>query len=340
MKSKIILLVSIFLMRRGRIFSTAFPAQVKQPSANRYLGRFQFRQTCATWNDKHPRSLSFPLSRLQTVRYFSSSTSPTSSPSTRNQFLQESLTAIGVDANDLHEASMSSIQDPTAGYDNNYGKPAIRAYRSFIFPKKEEDMNSIALAAAARRCAQQINFLIKRFKSHQTEWVRHHDEAAKSRRVFPLILVLDNVRSAFNVGSLFRTADACGCQLVLTTGITPHPNGNGADKLAKSALGAEYLVPSQHFTSTKDAIAYLRKEMPEFKLVGMETTEHSQAYTDLEYSPNVVLVLGNEVTGVDTEIMRDLDSIVEIPMFGAKNSLNVAACAPVVLYEILRQWNV
>jgi 23S rRNA (guanosine2251-2'-O)-methyltransferase len=152
---------------------------------------------------------------------------------------------------------------------------------------------------------------------------------------------LDNVRSAFNVGSVFRTADAAGCSLVITTGITPHPGGGGAEKLHKSALGAELVVPSRHFTTTRDAIEFLSSELPGYQLIGIETTERSVLYSEHEYSPaGAVLILGNEVTGVDTEIMPDLDTIVEIPMYGAKNSLNIAACAPVVLYEVLRQWKV
>lgn len=139
--------------------------------------------------------------------------------------------------------------------------------------------------------------------------------------------------------------------MVITTGITPSPNGSGREKLAKSALNADRVVPSKHFTNTKEAVEYLRKEHPGFELIGMETTEWSKCYTQESYPgagsftengvlPEVgsVLVLGNEVTGVDTEIMPLLDKIVEIPMFGTKNSLNIAACAPVVMYEILRQW--
>ena len=178
-------------------------------------------------------------------------------------------------------------------------------------------------------------------------------ETNNQREVFPLILLLDNVRSAFNVGSLFRTADACGCCMVITTGITPHPNGNGAEKLAKSALGADHAVPSRHFATTLEAIQFLRSHSPSLHLVGMETTHRSKLYTDVIYAgegltlkpdgnlPDIgtVLVLGNEVTGVDTEILNLMDSVVEIKMYGLKNSLNVAACAPVVLYEILRQWN-
>ena len=104
---------------------------------------------------------------------------------------------------------------------------------------------------------------------------------------------------------------------------------------------------------------YLKQYRPNLMLVGMETTERSKLYHDIKYpgqevastdglilenncmtSPGVALFLGNEVSGVDTDIMSSLDVVVEIPMFGQKNSLNVAACAPVVMYEILRQWRV
>ena len=204
---------------------------------------------------------------------------------------------------------------------------------------------------AANRYARQIDFLSKRHRSREAEWVRHID-TAEHRRTFPLVLVLDNLRSAANVGSIYRSADACGCLEILTTGITPHPNGNGAEKLAKSALGAERIVTSRHFTTTKQALEFLREERPNLLLVGMETTDRSKCYTDVQYPgselpnsgedltqyPGVALFLGNEVSGVDTDIMPELDQVVEIPMFGKKNSLNVAACAPVVMYEILRQW--
>lgn len=108
-------------------------------------------------------------------------------------------------------------------------------------------------------------------------------------------------------------------------------------------------MPSQHFTTTKEAIDFLKTHYSGFTLIGMETTERSQIYTQYQFPGSIddempqkgsCLVLGNEVTGVDTEIMPLLDAIVEIPMFGQKNSLNIAACAPVVMYECLRQWGV
>lgn len=267
----------------------------------------------------------------------------------RKQALHSRLQQIGVDPEALSDAALRSATT-NDGFDKRFGKSAIKAYRTYIDPRpskmtviSREDVN-----IGANRTARQIDFLAKKHRSREAEWVRHTDEP-KDSKTFPLILVLDNLRSAANVGSIYRSADACGCLEILTTGITPHPNGNGEDKLAKSALGAERVVSTRHFETTLQALEYLRKERPFVMLVAMETTERSKCYTDVKYPKlsddndvsnraGVALFLGNEVSGVDTDIMPLLDEVIEIPMFGKKNSLNVAACAPVVMYEVLRQW--
>ena len=278
---------------------------------------------------------------------------------TRRQRLHFHLSELGVDAAALEDASFRS-QTTMAGFDERFGKSAIKSYRAYIDPKPSrlENVARENVEIAANRFARQIDFLAKRHRSQAAEWVRHIDES-QSRRIFPLILVLDNLRSAANVGSIYRSAEACGCMEILTTGITPHTGGNGSEKLAKSALGAERILPTKHFATVQKALEYLEEYRPNVMLVGMETTERSKLYNMIEYpgqesalsdnlivendsmlSPGVALFLGNEVSGVDTDIMPLLDEVVEIPMYGLKNSLNVAACAPVVLYEILRQWEV
>lgn len=263
--------------------------------------------------------------------------SKTAQNETRRSLLGDQLKILGVDADVVHNSAMQSIKIPTQGYDIRFGKSAIKTYRAFLVGTTGEE-SYIKLQAAASRCARQVDFLIKRHKSREAEWVRHTD-TLEDRTIYPIILVLDNVRSAFNVGSLFRTADATGCNMVITTGITPHPGGSGADKLSRSALGAERLIPHKHFNTIQDALEYLRTNREEYQIIGMETTEKSQRYCSLAYSKEgCAFILGNEVSGVDTEIMPLLDDLIEIPMFGAKNSLNIAACAPVVLYEALRQW--
>eukprot|EP00591_Stephanopyxis_turris_P000609 CAMPEP_0195508874 /NCGR_PEP_ID=MMETSP0794_2-20130614/1969_1 /TAXON_ID=515487 /ORGANISM="Stephanopyxis turris, Strain CCMP 815" /LENGTH=355 /DNA_ID=CAMNT_0040635955 /DNA_START=239 /DNA_END=1306 /DNA_ORIENTATION=+ len=258
----------------------------------------------------------------------------------RAELLHEELTKLGVNASDLSNAYRMSFLDPHHGYDPKYGKSAIKTYKSYVSPKNRSTQTSDSILAGSIRTARQIDFLIKKHKSQKAEWVRHTDDTAKRTRTFPLILVLDNVRSAFNVGSILRTADACGCAMVITTGITPHPNGSGAEKVGKSALGADLSVPTRHFGTVLEAVAFLRES--EVFLVAMETTERSECYTDVTYPKEegggTALFLGNEVSGVDTEIIDLLDAVVEIPMFGTKNSLNIAASAPVVMYEVLRQW--
>lgn len=263
----------------------------------------------------------------------------------RKEALHLQLKNLGVDVNALADAAFRSIST-TDGFDRRFGKSAIKAYRTYIDPRpsKMEVIMREDVRVGANRIARQIDFLAKKHRSREADWVRHTDEPRESK-TFPLILVLDNLRSAANVGSIYRSADACGCLEILTTGITPHPRGNGEDKLSKSALGAERVVSTRHFDTTLQALHYLRNERPHVKLVGMETTERSKCYTDVDYpgpSANnevgVALFFGNEVSGVDTDIIPLLDEVVQIPMFGKKNSLNVSACAPVVMYEILRQW--
>lgn len=302
-----------------------------------------------------------------TIHWMTSSSSGSSAPETtqgspsRRHLLDAQLEQLGIDSEQLFAAALQSIESPTLGYDGTYGKSAIKTYRAFLNPKPGSDqgfedggdneLRRSRLAAMAQRTAQQIEFLWKRHQSHETEWIRHHDaptnndgdDAASDsspRPVFPIILILDNLRSAFNVGSIFRTADAAGVAEIYTTGICPHPGGSGSDKVRKSALGAEGTVLTRHFASTAAALEHLRRTHPDMEIFGLETTEQSVGYTDKVYGPHngVALMFGNEVTGVDASLMPLLDGLVEIPMFGTKNSLNVASCAPIVLYEILRQW--
>jgi tRNA G18 (ribose-2'-O)-methylase SpoU len=178
--------------------------------------------------------------------------SPLSPPNARAILLNQQLDALRSShheqseeasfASKLMVAALLSIQDPLLGYDQRFGKPALKTYRSFVFPKQKEENENIQVQAAASRCARQIDFLVKRHQSHETQWIRHHDsqdDYQRETQTFPIVLVLDNLRSALNVGSIYRTAETCACLQVLTCGITPHPHGSGAEKIRKSALGAE-----------------------------------------------------------------------------------------------------
>jgi len=119
---------------------------------------------------------------------------------------------------------------------------------------------------------------------------------------------------------MFRTAETAGVEELITCGITAHPPH---PKLRKTAFSSIDEVPSRHFEDTLTAVTELRARG--YKIIAMETTARSEVYTKVSYPEKVALVLGNEVTGVDTRIMDSADLIVEIPTFGVKNSLNVAS---------------
>jgi 23S rRNA (guanosine2251-2'-O)-methyltransferase len=148
----------------------------------------------------------------------------------------------------------------------------------------------------------------------------------------PVTVILDNLRSAFNVGSVFRTADCGLVEKVVTCGITAHPPNQ---KLEKTALGTPPFVPWEHRDSAADAIAVMKSAG--VRVVAMETTNRSRTLWDYRFPLPVCLVLGNEALGVSGPALEAADDLVEIPMFGFKNSINVAAAFAVTLYEIQRQ---
>ncbi len=151
---------------------------------------------------------------------------------------------------------------------------------------------------------------------------------------FPLWLVLDNLRSAFNVGAFYRLADIARLSGLVTCGYTAHPPH---PRLDKTALGTLDFVDDEHVESTLDAIASLQAKG--VRVWAVETTSASKSYTQVTYPQPLALVFGNEALGIDRQVLDTCDGMIEIPVFGYKNSLNVASAAAVVTYEILRQWN-
>lgn len=150
----------------------------------------------------------------------------------------------------------------------------------------------------------------------------------------PLRLVLDNLRSAFNVGSIFRTCEGAGVERLHLCGITPYPPH---EKLEKTARGATSLVPWSHHVDTLDALGLLREEG--FAIAACELTDRSVDYRSIPYRKPLALILGHEVAGVSRPCLEAADWIIEIPMRGRKNSLNVATTCGIVVFEILRQWD-
>ncbi|MBX5493746.1 MAG: RNA methyltransferase [Bryobacteraceae bacterium] len=149
----------------------------------------------------------------------------------------------------------------------------------------------------------------------------------------PVVILLDNVRSMYNVGSFFRTADAAGVEKLVLCGITAYPPKSG---ITKTALGAEERVPWEHSWDSCEQARRLRERG--FELAAVETSVHAVDLFDWIPAFPVCLVFGHEVDGIQPELLTLCDTHVRIPMLGHKHSLNVATAGGVVVYELLRKY--
>ena len=147
----------------------------------------------------------------------------------------------------------------------------------------------------------------------------------------PFTIVLDNIRSQVNVGSVFRTADAFLTARICLCGITACPPNR---EIQKTALGATESVEWKYFRETSEAISSLKEEG--YKIVGIEQTAGSVSLNDFVVQKNqkYALVFGHEVNGVDQKIIDECDYVIEIPQFGTKHSFNIAVSAGIVLWEL------
>ncbi len=145
-----------------------------------------------------------------------------------------------------------------------------------------------------------------------------------------VVVVLPDIRSTHNTGSFFRTADGAGVSRIILTGITappPHPH------LVKVSLGAEQVVPWEHREHILEVIQELRNEG--YSIIAVEQAPQTVQYTAVDYPQRVAIIFGNEVTGVSREVLELCDRVVEIPMRGAKESLNVSVVGGIILYHLL-----
>lgn len=147
-----------------------------------------------------------------------------------------------------------------------------------------------------------------------------------------VIVVLDNVRSAFNVGSIFRTADACGVERICLCGITARPPNQ---KLDKTALGATEFVPWEYCSSTHGALERLSSDG--IPILCVEVRPASASLWSVRFPERVGIVFGHEVYGISEDVLAEADAVIHVPMHGIKNTLNVATACGVVLFEALRQ---
>ena len=149
------------------------------------------------------------------------------------------------------------------------------------------------------------------------------------------VVILDNIRSVYNVGSIFRTADALGIDTIYLCGTTPTPTdrfGRARKDLAKVALGAEKDIIWEYYSDTKKIMKKLQKE--KFQILVVEQDKKSVNFKKVKIKYPVAIVMGNEVEGIEKDILKLSDVILEIPMMGNKESLNVSVAFGIVGYQI------
>lgn len=169
---------------------------------------------------------------------------------------------------------------------------------------------------------------------------RTNDDLRKQRMVrsdgskAPVSVILDNIRSLYNVGSIFRTSDGAGIAKVVLTGYTPVPPRK---EIEKTALGSTQTVSWEYVEDPVEAVQSFKKTG--VKVLALERTDTSAVYTSLSAADfPVCLVIGNEVAGVSADVLAQCDGSLEIPMAGLKHSLNVAVAYGIAVFELVRVW--
>lgn len=149
-------------------------------------------------------------------------------------------------------------------------------------------------------------------------------------------LVVFNVRSAHNVGSFFRTADGAGVSMIHLVGYTPAPVDifkRVRKDVAKVSLGAEQVIPWKHYKTIAPLIKRLKQDG--YEIVALEQTKDSIDYTSFKLRSNkIALIVGSEVEGIPSSVIKKCDTTIELPMYGKKESLNVGVAAGIALYQI------
>jgi 23S rRNA (guanosine2251-2'-O)-methyltransferase len=160
------------------------------------------------------------------------------------------------------------------------------------------------------------------------------EEEFKSQKKFPITIILDEIRSLTNVGSFFRTSDAFNVDKIYLCGITATPPHR---EIQKTALGATETIEWEHRETTMEVIEELKAKG--IKICSIEQTEETTLLQNVKNLPDehYALVFGNEVNGVNQDVIDASDHIIEIPQFGTKHSLNVSVCAGIVMWEFAKR---
>lgn len=159
------------------------------------------------------------------------------------------------------------------------------------------------------------------------------DEIPANNKKIPLYLILADLRSAFNVGSIFRTAECFGVSHIYLCGYTPTPQNK---KVQKTAMGTEKYVNWSEYSQVSEVIKKLKNDG--FTIYALETTTNAKNISKIKFNRKCALIMGNEALGISQNTLKQADEIVQVPLVGWKNSLNVGICAAISCYEVSRQW--
>lgn len=208
----------------------------------------------------------------------------------------------------LENSDNLDLQKIAEAKDHLHPKMTLRHFQNFMIP----------LERVFGRSLREDEFL-----------VTSKDQPTKKIQKVPLVFVLENIRSAFNVGSIFRLADAIGVESIHLVGYTPTPD-------RKTALGTESSVHAQNFARIEDSILHLKSR--DYRIWALETAENSASLFSTNFEGPTALVVGNERFGIEASALRMMDGVLTLPMSGLKNSLNVSNALSASAFEWKRQW--
>lgn len=222
---------------------------------------------------------------------------------------------------ELENSKDESVRRLSAITDHLHPGMTLKSFLDFLVP----------IERLLGKTVQDDDFLVYNTdKDKDTE----KDAFAHGANKIPVYLILDNIRSAFNVGSIFRAAECVGASEILLCGYTATPNDPSVEK---TALGTEKWIKFQALRKTLDALDYVKSLGAQ--VIGLETSSKSKDLFNMDLKKPTAFLLGNERFGLDAELLKSCDHIAAIPMFGHKNSLNVANATSIALFETRRQWS-
>jgi 23S rRNA (guanosine2251-2'-O)-methyltransferase len=163
--------------------------------------------------------------------------------------------------------------------------------------------------------------------------IREDINSLKGKRRIPVVGVLDNIRSALNVGAMFRTADATLMEKLYLCGITPCPERRDIDK---TSLGADKVVPFEYSESTIEVIKGLKAKG--YMIIAIEVSKNATSVYDIDLKQPAAFIVGHEIKGVSDEVLELCDLCIEIPMLGKAHSLNVASTFAITSYALIKNF--